>query len=145
MADAKPAPPSNAADRTISTPGINGKIAILGLGAAATHFLFSLGFLLIALACVQLTKRQALVVAALVLIPTLIFALAMVRVTFLAILASLILALIVCTPTQRKQIATIVLVVITAVVLANVIRADRVAPFVHYALDAIIVKTQDCC
>jgi hypothetical protein len=63
----------------------NGKIAIFKLGAASTHFLFSLGFLLIALTCIQLTKRQTLIVAGLIFLPTLIFALAMVRVTFLRV------------------------------------------------------------
>lgn len=120
----------------------NGKIAIFKLGAAATHFLFSLGFLLIAFTCVQLTKRETVIVAALIFLPTLIFALAMVRVTFVAILASLVLAVIVSAPTQRKQVTTVILVVTTAVMLANIVRADKVAPFARDAIDAIFGKKE---
>jgi len=94
----------------------HGKPMVFGeFDAAPMQFLTSLGFLIIASVCANMTLRRTIIICALIFFPVAIFAASMVRFTFLAIAGGLALAAFLTTPRDRKYVCTIMLVMFVAV------------------------------
>ncbi|KJC42507.1 hypothetical protein UP09_18590 [Bradyrhizobium sp. LTSP885] len=93
-------------------------------GAATIQFTLSLGFLAIALVCVQLTRRQATWGAAVVTALTIVFATSFVRFSFVAIGTALAFAWLTSSLRGRNYAATMIGLMIAGVIVGNVARVE---------------------
>jgi hypothetical protein len=114
---------------------LHGKPIVSGFDAAATMFLGSLGFLLIALSTAPLTRRKTTIISASVFLPIAVFAASQVRFTFIAMIGSLCLAAIFNGAKQRKYIAVIALVVMAGICSGVVARSGTTKILVTYAME----------
>jgi hypothetical protein len=114
----------------------HGKPIVFGFDAAATHFLGSLCFLVIALLTTgKLTMRRTAVISSLIFLPVAIFAASMVRLTFIALAGTLCLAAIVSGSKQRKHIIAVTFVILMAVAAGLVARSDKARLYAEYAME----------
>jgi O-antigen ligase len=115
-----------------------GRPVVFGFfGGAAVHFLISLGFLMLAFTTKTLTWRRTVTLSALIFLPTAIFAAAMVRFAFFAIVGSLVVVAIVTEARQRKHIATITLAFVVAAVAGLATRPEMTGKYSRYLIDAV--------
>jgi O-Antigen ligase len=114
----------------------HGKPLVYGFDAAATHFLGSLSFLVIALVTPgRLTMRRTALISALIFLPTAVFAASMVRFTFIALAGSLCLAIILSEASQRKHILAVGLVMFVAIAAGLLARHDQARLYADYAME----------
>lgn len=116
---------------------IYGRPIILGLYAATVTFVGSLGFLLIALACVELSPRQIAAVCILIFPQTAIFSAAMVRFAFVAIITSVVLAAGASPPKRRWPVVAILIVFVAAIVTGQLVRYKSAVLNAGYAAKAV--------
>ncbi len=113
----------------------HGKPMIFGeFDAAPTQFLTSLGLLLIAAVCFEMTVRRTVVIASLSFFPIAIFAASQVRFTFVAIAGGLALAAIFSASRNRKAIGAIMLVMLVAIGTGLWARSDTSAKFLRHEI-----------
>jgi hypothetical protein len=120
----------------------HGRPIVFGFDAAATYFLHSLSFfVLAALTIGKLPTKRSVIVLATIFLPMVVFAASLVRFTFVSLVAALFLAAIV--SDSRKRAITIT-VTITAILLAVAIgliaRSDRTRVFVDYASERTLPR-----
>lgn len=116
--------------------GEHGRPIVFGFDAAATYFLGSLCFLVIALVTGhRLTARRAALISSLIFLPTAIFAASMVRFTFIALAGSLGLAMIVSEAKQRKYVIAVAVVILVAIVTGLVARSNKAGLYADYAME----------
>jgi hypothetical protein len=116
---------------------IYGRPTILGLYAAAVNFAISLGFVMIALACVKLSPRQVAVASLLIFPQAAIFAAAMVRFAFVAIIMSVAVAALTLPPKQRWPVVVILIVFVSAIMTGQLVRYKSAVLNAGYAVNAI--------
>jgi hypothetical protein len=116
---------------------IYGRPIILGLYAATVNFVISLGFLLIALACTELSRRQITVGCILVFVQTAVFAAAMVRFAFVAIIISLALAALAAPSKRRWPVVAILIALVAAIVTGQLARYESAVLTAGYAAKAV--------
>jgi O-antigen ligase len=116
--------------------GPPGKPSVLGFSAAGTHFMTSLGFLVIALVTVDKPRpMRTAVVAALIFLPAAIFAAAMVRFTFLALAGSLFVAMILAERGKRWHVAAVAFTIFLAVAVGLIARYDAAKTYAAFAVE----------
>jgi hypothetical protein len=115
----------------------------LGHDGAAIHFLGTLGFLVFALSTTRLTLRRSLLISVLLFLPAAIFAAAMVRFTFIAIMGGLCVAGILGAAGQRRYIAMIAAALLTGVFAGMLARMDASKVLIDYAIQGIAVGRTD--
>jgi O-antigen ligase len=115
-------------------PVPQGKPAVFGFYAAATHFLGALAFCILALVTMPLTIRRTAVISALLFLPVAIFAASMVRFTFIALLGGLCLAVILSAGPQRLYVATITAVMLVGVAAGLASRFDATKVLMDYTI-----------
>jgi O-Antigen ligase len=98
-------------------------------GAAPLQFTLSLGFLMIALVCMQLTTVQATAAGVLMFLLTAVFAASFVRFSFVAIGAALLFALLTSPRHDRKFVATMICLMIFGVIIGNIARVELAPRF----------------
>jgi hypothetical protein len=113
-------------------PVEHGKPFVFGTDGGATHFLIALGFLILALVTQPLTLRRSAVISALLFLPVVIFAAALVRLTFVAIVASLFVAAILSAGRQRLYIAIVAASIITAIPAGILCRMDKIQILINF-------------
>lgn len=114
----------------------HGKPFVFGFDAAATHFLGSLSFFVIALVTSgRLTMRRTVLVSALIFLPTAVFAASLVRFTFIALAGSLCLAVILSEAKQRKYILALAIVIFVAIAAGLLARHDQTRLYANYAME----------
>jgi hypothetical protein len=114
----------------------HGKPFVFGFDAAATYFLGSLSFLVIALVTAgRLTMRRTALVSALIFLPTAVFAASLVRFTFIALAGSLGLATILSDAKQRKHVVAVALVILVAIAAGLLARYDHARLYADYAME----------
>jgi hypothetical protein len=116
---------------------------VLGHDGAAIHFLGTLGFLVFALSTTRLTLRRSLLISVLLFLPAAIFAAAMVRFTFIAIMGGLCVAGILGAAGQRRYIAMIAAALLTGVFAGMLARMDASKVLIDYAIQGIAVGRTD--
>jgi hypothetical protein len=118
----------------------HGKPLVFGFDAA-TNFLSAFGFLIIVMVTMPLTLRRSVVLSAVLFLPVVIFAAAMVRFSFVAIVGGLFLAAILSVGRQRFYIATIVAIMFAGVIVGNAIRYDTTKVLMTYAIQETEAST----
>jgi hypothetical protein len=113
----------------------HGKPMVFGeFDAAPTQFLTSLGLLLIAAVCVEMTVRRTVIIASLSFVPVAIFAASQVRFTFVAIAGGLALAAVFSGARDRKAIGAIMLVMLAAIGAGLWARGETSAKFLRHEI-----------
>jgi hypothetical protein len=120
----------------------NDKPLLFGMFAAGGNFVVSLGILLIALTCIDMTTRQRVAAFFLTIPATVIFASSMVRLTFIAILASLVIVTFLSAPNTRRQIAIVILVVLLAISTGLFARSQKTTLLAGYAANGVKTASQ---
>ena len=120
---------------------IYGRPTILGLYAATVNFVISLGFVMIALACMELSPRKTAVACLLIFPETAIFAAAMVRFTFVAIMISVGLAAVTRPPKQRWPAVAILIIFVAALITGQLARYKSAVWNAGYAANAVKTVT----
>ncbi|QHO78264.1 hypothetical protein ACH79_42455 [Bradyrhizobium sp. CCBAU 051011] len=118
----------------------HGKPLVFGFDAA-TNFLGAFGFLLIALVTTPLTPRRRVVLTALLFLPVAIFAAAMVRFYFVAIVVALLLAAVLSSGRQRVYIAIIIATVLAGSTVGLLARFDTAKVLMTYATQETEIST----
>jgi hypothetical protein len=113
------------------------KVLILGVGAFAVNFLTSLGFAMIAMTCVKLTRFQLWVSVVLIIPATAIFAASMVRGAFFAILGSLALSAYLAAPAARRQISIVMLAMVVGISAGLTMRFEKTAGMADLAVEGL--------
>jgi hypothetical protein len=122
--------------------GPPGKPLVFGFGAAGNHFMGALGFLIVGLVTVDRpTPRRTIVVSALIFLPAAIFAAAMVRFTFIALVGSLLVAMALTETGKRWHIVVVAFTVFLAVVAGLGARHGSAKIYAEYALEQTPTKT----
>lgn len=117
--------------------GPPGKPLVFGFAAAGTYFLVALSFLIIALVTEDKpTPMRTALISALVFFPTAIFAAAMVRFTFIALICSLLFAMILTEAGKRWHIVAVALTIFFAVALGLGARYSTAQTYASYILDS---------
>jgi hypothetical protein len=122
---------------------VRNKPFVLGHDGAAVYFLGTLGFLVCALSTAKLTLRRSLVISVLLFLPAAIFAAAMVRFTFIAIMGGLCLAGIFSPVGRRRYIALIAVAITTGVFAGMFARMDASRVLINYAIQGIAAGRTD--
>jgi O-antigen ligase len=113
----------------------HGRPIVFGFAHAATVFLTSLGFLMLAVVCLDDFRRPVL--SAVAAVPALvIFAASQVRFTFVAIAGSLWMAFLVSGPGRRRGTAAVLGLVIASVVIGLAVRPHTSGTFLKYIISA---------
>lgn len=112
-----------------------GKPVIFGMYSAGGNFLISLGFAMIAVICLEMSVRQRILTALLIVPAAAVFAASMVRLAFVAILASLALGAYLSAPTMRRPIAAVILVTIVAIAIGLFVRSDKTVVMASYVVN----------
>ena len=115
---------------------INDKPLLFGMYEAGGNFVISLGILLIALTCIDMTTRQRIATGFLIIPATVIFAASMVRLTFIAILVSLAIATFLSPARKRRPIAAVILVLLVAISTGLFVRSHKTTLLAGYAANA---------
>jgi hypothetical protein len=113
-------------------PVTHGKPVVLGADAGATFFLVALGYAVLVLTTQPLTLRQSVLLSALIFLPTAIFAAALVRFSFVALLASLVFAALLSPGSQRPRIAIIVTSIVLAMMAGILCRSDKIPVLIGF-------------
>jgi hypothetical protein len=120
-----------------------GKTFVFGFGAAATDFLGSLCFLIIALVTTgRLTMRRTALISSLIFLPTAIFAASMVRFTFIALAGALFFATVLSEAKQRKQVIAVGLVILLAVAVGLLVRYNQAMGLAELAIEQFSIESQ---
>jgi hypothetical protein len=116
---------------------IHAKPFVFGFGAAATHFLGTLSYLILALVTTgRLTTRRSAVVSVMIFLPIVIISACLVRFVFIALAGSLCIAIILSDAKQRRHIIAIGLVIFVGIVAGLVARHDKIySAYVSDVLD----------
>lgn len=116
--------------------GPPGKPLVFGFDAAATYFMMSLGFLILALVTVdEPSPKRTAAISALIFLPTVIFAAAMVRFTFIALAGSLFVAMILAESGKRWHVVAIGFTIFLAVVVGLSARYQTAIMYAGYAVE----------
>lgn len=116
--------------------GPPGKPLVLGFDAAGTYFMISLGFLILALVTVDEPRpKRTAAISALIFLPTVIFAAAMVRFTFIALAGSLVVAMIMAESGKRWHVVAIGFAIFLAVVVGLSARYNTAMMYAGYAVE----------
>jgi hypothetical protein len=115
-------------------PVPRGKPIILGFDAA-TNFLSALGFVILIVATKPLKPQKRVAFFALLLIPVAIFAAAMIRFAFIAIVLALLLEAALSTGRQRFYVAVIIAGVFTSMATGLLVRYDSTKVLMDYAAE----------
>jgi hypothetical protein len=111
---------------------LHGQPYVLGFGAAATHFLGSLSFLILALVTARKpTVRRTALVSVLIFLPTAIFAASIVRFTFIALAGGFCLAIILTEAKQRGHVIAVALIVLIAIATGLIARSSSNASMIY--------------
>jgi hypothetical protein len=116
---------------------IHDKPWLFGMFDASGNFVVLLGLSLIVLTCIELTARQRIAAAFLIIPAIVIFAAAMVRLTFIAILVSLAVDAFFSAPTKRPQIVAVILVVLVTISTGLLARSHKTTLLAGYAANAV--------
>lgn len=119
---------------------LHGKPLVFGFDAA-TNFLSAFGFLVIALVTTPLTLRCRVVLSALVFLSVGIFAAAMVRFYFVAIVVALFLAAVLSSGRQRVYIAIIIATMLAGATVGLLARFDTAKVLMTYAIQETETST----
>ncbi|MBR0787774.1 O-antigen ligase family protein [Bradyrhizobium manausense] len=109
-----------------------GKPDVFGNDAAGTHYLMALGFFVSFVATQKLTQRQAAIISAVLFVSCTIFAAALVRFTFLVLVASMLIAWLLSVGKSRQHIATFIGVIVVAVVCGTLVRFDKIPILISF-------------
>ncbi|MFK4522192.1 hypothetical protein ABIF90_000173 [Bradyrhizobium japonicum] len=121
-----------------------GKVFVFGnYGAAPLHFAATLAFAIAALVARPLTMAQAVRVALVVVPPTAIIAAAMVRFSFVAILAMLAVAAFPLTTKDRRALAVFAGALVFAVAVGQIIRPSTAALFLKFGMESLGVSNKE--
>lgn len=116
--------------------GEPGKPMVFGFNAAGTYFMMALGFLVIALLTIDKPRpRRTAAISALIFIPTVIFAAAIVRHTFLALAGSMFVAIILTERGKRWHLVSVGLVIVLAIVVGQTARYNTSKLYASYILE----------
>jgi hypothetical protein len=116
--------------------GPPGKPFVFGFNAAGTYFMTSLGFLVIALVTVDEPRpKRTAVISALIFLPTVIFAAAMVRFTFIALAGSLFVALILAESGKRWHVVAVGFTIFFAIIVGLSARYNTAKMYAAYAVE----------
>ena len=119
--------------------GPPGKPFVFGFNAAGTYFMAALGFLVIALVTVDEPRpKRTAVICALIFLPTVVFAAAMVRFTFLALAGSLFVAMIFSGSGKRWHIAAVGFTIFLAVAIGLSARYETAKLYTSYILERTV-------
>jgi hypothetical protein len=111
---------------------LHGQPYVLGFGAAATHFLGTLSFLILALVTArEQTVRRTALVSVLIFLPTAIFAASIVRFTFIALAGSFCLAIILAGAKPRKHVIAVALILLIAIATGLIARSSSNASMIY--------------
>jgi hypothetical protein len=116
-------------------PAPSGKPAVLGSYAGATTFVVALGFVILALATRPLRLKWSAMISALLFVPVLIFAAALVRFAFVAILISLLLAALLSAGRQRIYISIVAATIVAGVFAGTLVRFDKIPILITYMIE----------
>lgn len=119
-------------------PVTHGKPVVLGTDAGATFFLVALGYAVLALTTQPLTLRQSVLLSALIFLPTTIFAAALVRFSFVALLANLVFAAFLSPGSQRPRIAIIVTSIALAMMAGILCRSDKIPVLIGFMTERTV-------
>jgi len=130
---------STAAHLYTQWDGPPGKPLVFGFNAAGTYFTAGLGFLIIALVTDDRPRPgRTFLVSALIFLPTAIFAAAMVRFAFLALVGSLLVAAILTEAGKRWHIAAVALALFLAAVVGLGSRYSSTKVYAAYLLEETV-------
>jgi len=130
---------STAAELLSQWDGPPGKPLVFGFNAAGTYFTAALGFLIIALVTVDRPKLdRTLLISALIFLPITIFAAAMVRFAFVALVGSLLVAAILTEAGKRWHIAAVALAILLAAVVGLGARYSSTTVYAAYILEETV-------
>ena len=116
--------------------GPPGKPFVLGFNAAGTYFMMSLGFLILALVTVDEPRpKRTAAISALIFLPTVIFAAAMVRFTFIALAGSLFVAMILAESGKRWHVVAVGFTIFLAVAVGLSARYQTATVYAGYAVE----------
>lgn len=119
--------------------GPPGRPLVLGFNAAGTYFMMSLGFLILALVTVDEPRpKRTAAISALIFLPTVIFAAAMVRFTFIALAGSLFVAMILAERGKRWHVVAIGFTIFLAVVVGLSARHKTAMMYAGYAVEKTV-------
>jgi hypothetical protein len=119
--------------------GPPGKPLVFGFNAAGTYFMASLGFLVIALVTVDKPRpKRTAVICALIFLPAVVFAAAMVRFTFLALAGSLFVAMILSESGKRWHVAAVGFTIFLAVAIGLSARYDTAKIYAAYIVERTV-------
>jgi hypothetical protein len=119
--------------------GPPGKPLVFGFNAAGTYFMVALGFLVIALVTVDKPRpKRTAVICALIFLPTVVFAAAMVRFTFLALAGSLFVAMILSESGKRWHIAAVGFTIFLAVAIGLSARYETAKIYTSYIVERTV-------
>ena len=128
-----------AAEMVEQWDGLPGKPMVFGFNAAGTHFMTSLGFLVIALVTVDKPRpRRTFMVSALIFLPAVVFAAAMVRYTFPALAGSMFVAMILTERGKRWHIVAVGLTILLAIAVGLSARYSTAKIYASYILEETI-------
>jgi hypothetical protein len=123
-------------------PVFGGKPTVLGSDAAGTLFLMALGFFAIAMATRTLTKKQAAWISVSLLVISTVFAAALVRLTFAAMLATLAFSWLLTAGKQRIYISMMAASIALGGALGTLIRFDKIPILIEYTTETTAYKTE---
>jgi hypothetical protein len=119
--------------------GPPGKPRVFGFDAAGTYFMTSLGFLVIALVTVDKPRsHRTAIVSALIFLPAVIFAAAMVRFTFIALAGSLFLAMMLTEGGKRWHVAVVAIAIFLAVIVGLSARYSTAKVYAGYIFEQTV-------
>jgi hypothetical protein len=115
------------------------KPLVFGFNAAGTYFMAALGFLVIALVTADKPRpKRTAVICALIFLPTVVFAAAMVRFTFLALAGSLFVAMILSESGKRMHIAAVGFTIFLAVAIGLSARYETAKIYASYIVERTV-------
>ena len=121
---------------------VPGKPFVFGFNAAGTYFMASLSFLIIALVTIDKPRpRRTILVSALVFLPAVIFAAAMVRFTFLALAGSMFVALILTERGKRWHVMAVGLTICLAIAVGLSARHNTAKLYASYILEESVATS----
>jgi O-antigen ligase len=123
-------------------PVFGGKPTVFGSDAAGTLFLMAMGFFTIAAATRKLTRKQTILISAILLVTSTVFAAALVRLTFAAILATLAFSWLLTAGRQRVYISMMAASIILGGVLGTLIRFDKIPILIEYTTETTAYRTE---
>ena len=116
--------------------GPPGKPLVFGFNAAGTYFMQALSLLIIALVSTEdPSPRRTSLISAMIFLPTAIFAAAMVRFTFIAVVCALLVSMIFTGAGERWHVAAIILTIFLATAVGLIARQNSTILYASYVLE----------